>query len=62
MADSGAPAPDRTTWHSSSLKLVDTVDAGDHTLFIGEVLSAGLSAPGVPATTLDYGKTYIGDY
>ncbi len=44
------------------LKRVDTVDAGDHTLFIGEVLSVRISSPGVPATTLDYGKTYIGDY
>ncbi|MBN2223962.1 MAG: flavin reductase [Deltaproteobacteria bacterium] len=44
------------------LKLFDTIDAGDHTLFIGEVVSARVSPPGVPATTLDYGKTYIGDY
>ncbi len=42
------------------LALVDTVDAGDHTLFIGEVVSARVSSPDVPATTLDYGKTYIG--
>ncbi len=61
VAEGGAPLlPDYMTVFD--LKLVDTVDAGDHTLFIGEVLSAGLSAPGVPATTLDYGKTYIGDY
>jgi flavin reductase (DIM6/NTAB) family NADH-FMN oxidoreductase RutF len=44
------------------LKLCDTVDAGDHTLFIGEVVSAQMSSSGVPATTLDYGKTYIGDH
>jgi flavin reductase (DIM6/NTAB) family NADH-FMN oxidoreductase RutF len=44
------------------LSLFDTIDAGDHTLFIGEVISARISSPGVPATTLDYGKTYIGDY
>jgi flavin reductase (DIM6/NTAB) family NADH-FMN oxidoreductase RutF len=61
VADTGAPLlPDYLAVFD--LKLVDTVDAGDHSLFIGEVLSAGLSAPGVPATTLDYGKTYIGDY
>jgi flavin reductase (DIM6/NTAB) family NADH-FMN oxidoreductase RutF len=44
------------------LKIVDTVDTGDHTLFIGEVLSARSSGPGIPATNIDYGKTYIGDY
>ncbi len=44
------------------LKIVDTVDAGDHTLFIGEVLSARSSGPGIPATNMDYGKTYIGDH
>jgi flavin reductase (DIM6/NTAB) family NADH-FMN oxidoreductase RutF len=44
------------------LRLCDRVDAGDHTLFIGEVLSADAPSSGVPATTLDYGKTYIGDY
>ncbi len=44
------------------LKLCGTFDAGDHTLFIGQVLSAHTSTTGTPATTLDYGKTYIGDY
>ena len=44
------------------LSLTDTIDAGDHTLFIGEVVSARTSSRGVPATTLDYGKTYIGDH
>ena len=47
---------------SFELTLRDTIDAGDHTLFIGEVLSAHASSSGVPATTLDYGKTYIGDH
>lgn len=41
-------------------KLVDTVDTGDHTLFIGEVQAADAKPSGVPMTTLDYGKTYIG--
>ncbi len=45
-----------------TLRLSDTIDAGDHTLFIGEVVSARSVSPGVPATTLDYGKTYIGDH
>jgi flavin reductase (DIM6/NTAB) family NADH-FMN oxidoreductase RutF len=44
------------------LALVLTVDAGDHTLFIGEVQMAEVTSTGTPATTLDYGKTYIGDY
>jgi len=44
------------------LKLSDTVDVGDHTLFIGDVVSARVPSAGVPATTLDYGKTYIGDH
>jgi flavin reductase (DIM6/NTAB) family NADH-FMN oxidoreductase RutF len=43
------------------LTLIDTIDAGDHTLFIGEVVSARVLSPDVPATTLDYGKTYIGE-
>jgi flavin reductase (DIM6/NTAB) family NADH-FMN oxidoreductase RutF len=43
------------------LTIVDRIDAGDHTLFIGEVLWADVTPGGVPATTLDYGKTYIGD-
>jgi len=47
---------------SFELTLRDTIDAGDHTLFVGEVLSASASSSGIPATTLDYGKTYIGDY
>lgn len=44
------------------LELRDTIDAGDHALFIGEVVSAHTTGDGTPATTLDYGKTYIGDY
>ena len=44
------------------LKIVDRVDVGDHTLFVGEVLFAEVTSKGTPATSLDYGKTYIGDY
>jgi flavin reductase (DIM6/NTAB) family NADH-FMN oxidoreductase RutF len=44
------------------LKIVARIDAGDHTLFVGEVLSAELTSGGVPATSRDYPKTYIGDY
>jgi flavin reductase (DIM6/NTAB) family NADH-FMN oxidoreductase RutF len=44
------------------LRLCDTIDAGDHTLFIGDIISARTQSPGVPATTLDYGTTYIGDH
>ncbi len=43
------------------LKLVDTVDAGDHTLFIGEVVDVFITEEGPPSSTLDYKKVYIGD-
>ncbi len=35
-------------------------EEGDHLLLIGRVQSAAFSSPGKPLTTLDYGKTYIG--
>jgi flavin reductase (DIM6/NTAB) family NADH-FMN oxidoreductase RutF len=40
--------------------LVSAVEAGDHVLFIGEVRSASTEGKGDPLTTMDYGKTYIG--
>jgi flavin reductase (DIM6/NTAB) family NADH-FMN oxidoreductase RutF len=42
-------------------RLVDTIDVGDHTLFIGEVLAAGVGPEGTPMTSWDYGKVYLGD-
>ena len=41
-------------------RLVDTVDAGDHTLFIGEALAADAREEGSPMTGWDYGKVYRG--
>lgn len=43
-------------------RLFSTVDAGDHFLFLGEVESASGSKEGPPLTTLDLGKTYIGQF
>ena len=42
------------------LLLVDRFDAGDHTIFVGEIIDARKTAEGVPASTADYGKVYIG--
>jgi flavin reductase (DIM6/NTAB) family NADH-FMN oxidoreductase RutF len=42
-------------------KLVDTIDTGDHTLFVGEVLAADTAPEGTPMTSWDYGKVYLGD-
>jgi flavin reductase (DIM6/NTAB) family NADH-FMN oxidoreductase RutF len=43
------------------LTMIDTVDAGDHTIFIGEVTEVHVDFDDtLPATTLDYGKVYIG--
>jgi len=41
-------------------RLVETVDAGDHTLFIGEALAADATEEGTPMTGWDYGKVYLG--
>jgi len=43
------------------LKLVETLDAGDHTIFIGEVLDVLITDDGKPSNTSDYHKVYIGD-
>lgn len=42
-------------------RLWKTCDAGDHTLFIGEAVSAGVSGEGAPMTGWDYGKIYTGE-
>ena len=41
-------------------RLISTAETGDHILCIGEVQSASVQGEGAPLTTLDYGKTYIG--
>ena len=43
-------------------RLISTMEAGDHILCIGEVQSASAARKGDPLTTLDYGKTYIGQF
>ena len=40
--------------------LVNSVDAGDHTIFIGEIIDAGSLKAGLPMTSHDYGKVYLG--
>ena len=42
--------------------LFSTVEAGDHFLFLGEVDSVSGIQGGLPLTTLDLGKTYIGEF
>ncbi|MFH2012493.1 MAG: flavin reductase family protein [Pseudomonadota bacterium] len=41
-------------------KLVNSVDTGDHTVFVGEVVDADVLNDDAPMTSLDYGKVYIG--
>jgi flavin reductase (DIM6/NTAB) family NADH-FMN oxidoreductase RutF len=41
-------------------RLFSTVEAGDHFLFLGEVESVYTGKEGLPLTTQDLGKTYIG--
>jgi flavin reductase (DIM6/NTAB) family NADH-FMN oxidoreductase RutF len=43
-------------------RLCSTAEAGDHILFLGEVESAFAGREEVPLTTLDLGKTYIGEF
>jgi len=45
------------TWEC---RLFSHMEAGDHTLLIGEVRSTMVNPEGKPLTTADYGKTYIG--
>ena len=41
-------------------KLVNSVDTGDHTIFIGEIIDADTLKDGIPLTSLDFGKVYLG--
>jgi flavin reductase (DIM6/NTAB) family NADH-FMN oxidoreductase RutF len=38
------------------------LETGDHTLCIGQVLSASTGQQGEPLTTLNYGKPYVGQF
>jgi flavin reductase (DIM6/NTAB) family NADH-FMN oxidoreductase RutF len=42
-------------------RLRATYDTGDHTLFIGEAVSANICKKGAPMTGWEYGKIYRGD-
>ena len=41
-------------------RLVSSVDTGDHTIFIGEIVDADTLRDGTPMTSQDYGKVYLG--
>jgi flavin reductase (DIM6/NTAB) family NADH-FMN oxidoreductase RutF len=41
-------------------RLVNSFDTGDHTIFVGQIVDADLLKGGLPITSLDYGKVYIG--
>lgn len=47
---------------SFECRLVSTVVTGDHLLCIAEVQSALAQGEGDPLTTVNYGKTYIGQF
>ncbi|HSR13704.1 MAG TPA: flavin reductase family protein [Thermodesulfobacteriota bacterium] len=55
------PAGDESFVASFECRLVSAVDAGDHVLCIGEIASASARAEGRALTTVDYGKTYLGE-
>ncbi len=57
--ETGCPILKDTLAHLDC-RLVETVDAGDHTLFIGEALAADVAEGGTPMTGWDYGKVYLG--
>lgn len=59
-SETGCPVL-RDTLAYMDCRLVTTLDTGDHTLFIGEVLAADFSEEGTPMTSADYGKVYVGD-
>ena len=40
--------------------LEDTIDTGDHTLFVGKIIEAEVLNDLEPMTCHDYGKVYIG--
>ena len=55
----GAPIISETIAYMDC-KLVNSIDAGDHTIFIGEIVDADTLNDGIPMTSLDSGKVYIG--
>jgi flavin reductase (DIM6/NTAB) family NADH-FMN oxidoreductase RutF len=55
----GAPIIDEAIAYMDC-KLVNSIDTGDHTIFVGEIVDADTLKDGIPMTSLDYGKVYIG--
>ncbi|KAF0122320.1 MAG: NAD(P)H-flavin oxidoreductase [bacterium] len=55
----GAPIISETVAYMDC-NLVNSIDTGDHTIFIGEIVDADTLKDGIPMTSLDYGKVYIG--
>jgi flavin reductase (DIM6/NTAB) family NADH-FMN oxidoreductase RutF len=55
----GAPILEETLAYMDC-KLTDSVNTGDHTIFIGQIIKADILKEGVPVTSLDYGKVYLG--
>jgi flavin reductase (DIM6/NTAB) family NADH-FMN oxidoreductase RutF len=47
-----------TAWFELEVK--ERHDPGNHTLFIGQVVSCGVPSPGTPLSTLDYEGMYTG--
>lgn len=59
IGSSGAPVIKGALAHLDC-KLVETVDAGDHSLFIGEVIDSCQNAAGTPLSCGQIGWTYAG--
>lgn len=61
LSPSGLPVLDDCIGYLDC-RLGQTVDAGDHTLFIGQIVAGGMKNPGKTETlsTLDYGGVYRG--
>lgn len=57
----GAPILDETLVYMDC-RLVNSRDTGDHTLFIGEIVDADTLKEGIPMTSLDFDKVYLGQY
>jgi len=57
--ESGVPIFTEFLW-AMELVLVERFDAGDHTMFLGEITDVRKTTEGTPASTADYGKVYLG--
>jgi len=59
IGESGVPIFTEFLW-AMELVLVERFDAGDHTMFLGEITDVRKTTEGTPASTADYGKVYLG--